>query len=274
MFDDLTVQEYQVVYDSLDFKQLLPIVDKIAKYHAMSVVLLQKGHTEVTQYEKGLNSAMKDMFAPMVSHFDRVADIVKTWPGFEKIGEQMKTLGPKMADIIIKHDTTIDKDRFFVLNHGDFHLRNLMFQKDAQGELTNGIFLDFQMPVFTTPAMDLNGLLNMMGNAEVRKRKDEVLKLYHDQLVASLKLYGYEGKLPTGIDIQVEMLKVSHYEAWSVLLGIPMFSIKGVEMSELFNANDDSPVVEGFRKAYSDPAWMEEVKPYIRSYYYRGVFDD
>lgn len=274
MFDDLTADKYRVVYDALNVERLQPIVDKIAKHHALSLVLIQNGHPQVSQYEAGLNSSMKVMFKPMEMHIQRIAEIVKTWPGFEIIGEKMKNLGPKMIETLIKHDTKQDPGRFFVLNHGDFHLRNLMFQTDEQGAPVNGIFLDYQMPVLSSPGLDLIGLLNMIGDSGVRKRRGEVLKTYHEKLVASLKKYGYKGTLPTGIDIQVEMLKMSIYDAFSTLLAIPMFTIKGVEMAELFNSSDDSPVVEGFRKCYSDPEWLAEVKPRLMSFYNRGIFDD
>lgn len=42
IFDDLTQQNYGMVYDSLDVERIQLIVDKIAKYHALSKVLAEK----------------------------------------------------------------------------------------------------------------------------------------------------------------------------------------------------------------------------------------
>lgn len=273
MFDDLTVEQFQVVYDPLDFETLKMIIDKIGKYHALSAVLLQNGHTQVTQFEAGITSAMMDMFMPMATHLQNISKILQTWEGFEKIGEKLFKIAPKLAVNFFNGDKT-QNDRFFVLCHGDFHIRNLMFKKSKEGELSDAIFLDFQMPVYFSPAMDLIGLLNTMGNAEVRLRSDEVIKRYHEQLTLSLNLFGYSGKVPSVIDIQIEMLKISPYHVFSSLLAIPMFTIKGVELSELFNVSEDSAAVIGIKKAYYDPEIIADLKPLIRSFYYRGVFDE
>lgn len=274
VFDDLTVDKYQVVYDSLDMEDLKMVIDKTAKYHALSLVLLQNGLNQVTQFEASLNPAMAQLFAPMEIHLQNIGKIVSTWPGYEQIGEKLLQNGPKIPGRFLSADRTIREDRFFVLNHGDFHIRNLMFQKSDGGRLSNVIFLDFQMPAFFSASLDLIGVLNAMGNADVRRRSPEVIKQYHGQLVANLKLYGYEGKIPSVIDIEIELLKCSDYHAFSSLLAIPMFKIRGIEMAELFNTNEDSPSVIGIREAFTDPEFIADIKPLLYSFYNRGVFDE
>lgn len=273
MFDDLTVEKYQVVYEPLGFDKVLMIVEKIAKYHALSLILLDNGHEQITKYETSLTADMKDMFTIMNKNIQRIAQIVKTWPGFEVMGDKLSKAGPRIAASLYTREVP-SKDRFTVLVHGDFHLRNLMFQKDSQGDPSNVMFLDFQMPLYYSPALDLIGLLSTMGDSEVRKRKDEVIKLYHEYLVASLKMYGYAGKLPSVIDVKVECLRMSDYDAFSTLLAIPFFAIKGIEMSELFDASDDSVVAREIKKYYNNPDHAEEMKPIINSFYYRGTFDE
>lgn len=60
---------------------------------------------------------------------------------------------------------------FQVLNHEDFHIRNLMFKQDKNFKLTDVKFLVFQMPNFNLPSFDLLGLLNSIVTAEVRKQE-------------------------------------------------------------------------------------------------------
>lgn len=272
MFDDLTVDKYQVIYDPLDFEQLKLITDKIAKFHALSLVLLQNGHTQVTQYEAGINSAMKGIFTSIGQHLINVAAEVKTWPGYEVIGEKLQRAGPELASKFLSADH-VQNERFFVMNHGDFHLRNLMFKKNSEGGLEKCLFLDFQMPVFYTPVQDLIGLINTMGNMEVRQRRDEVLKIYHGVLVGSLKQYGYTGKTPSVVDIQIELLRNIDYYAFSSLLALPMFSIKGVDLAELFNTAPDSPSVIGMKQAFKDPKIVEDMKPLLTYFNNMGIFD-
>lgn len=135
---------------------------------------------------------------------------VKLWEGFEHIGNKMES--PSTADRVVDDMlVTLTTDKcggFVVLNHGDFHIRNLMFRADGQ----NGrevLFLDFQIPLLNSPAFDLNSLLSGCGNYEVRERRDEVLHAYHRQLVEGLKRYGFKDTFPSAIDVQVEMLRSS-----------------------------------------------------------------
>lgn len=250
------------------------VIDKTAKFHALSLVLLENGHTMLTEFESGFNSAMKDMFKPMGLHLRTIGKIVESWEGFEEIGKKIIQTGPELAAKFLNVDKTPRDDRFFVLNHGDFHLRNLMFQKTDEGNISNIMFLDFQIPVYFSAGFDLIGLLNTMGTPAVRRRSPEVLKRYHEQLVMNLKTYGYHGRIPSAVDIHMEMLRNSHYDAFSSILGIPMFMIKGMDLAELFSTDQDGPAVAGIKKAYNDPQFIADIKPIIYSFYNRGVFDE
>ena len=274
VFDDLTMDNYKVHDDPLAFEQLKPIISRIGKFHALSLVLLQNGHADIAKYEGAYSSAMEALFVPMSVHLQNAAEIVKSWSGFEEMGQKLYDNGSKIPGKFLKLSKTKTPDRFFVLNHGDFHVRNLMFQENVPGEFSDVIFLDFQMPVYFSPGFDLVGLINTMGDMDVRRRSMEVIKEYHGQLVASLRKYGFTGDFPTAIDIHIEMMRNAAYNCFSTLLAMPMFRIKGMELGEIFNTAPDSPCVVGIKDAYNDPHFVEHIKPLIKYFYDLGVFDE
>lgn len=64
------------------------------------------------------------------------------------------------------------------------------------------------MSVYSTPAIDLAYLMFMIADRECRQNhRDQLLKSYHDQFVATLNQLGCKAKPPTLLDIQVETLK-------------------------------------------------------------------
>lgn len=42
MFDDLTQGNFQMVYDLLNVKDIQLVSDRIAKYHALSMILIER----------------------------------------------------------------------------------------------------------------------------------------------------------------------------------------------------------------------------------------
>lgn len=210
VFDDLTVENYQVVHKNLNVENSTLVLDKLAIYHAMAMVLAER---EVYSEMKNLKSSFKSevfrtMFRQMTRHVKSLGNAVKSWPGYEKIGQKLNDIEGKLYDNFVKC-TTEEPKGLKLLNHGDFHIRNLMFQLNACGSISNVLFLDFQMPTYHSPAMDLYYFLNAIGDDDVRYKKDVMIKRYHDVLVSRLKLHGFSGTIPSVVDIHIELLRMS-----------------------------------------------------------------
>lgn len=47
VFDDLKMLNYEMVYDGLDCEDIQVMIDKIAKYHALSMILLDKVRSDI-----------------------------------------------------------------------------------------------------------------------------------------------------------------------------------------------------------------------------------
>lgn len=66
--------------------------------------------------------------------------------------------------------------------------------------------VDYQYCVWATPAIDLLYVLYLVASAEVRQRfKSELISYYYNELTRTLKNIGHLAKLPTMLDLQIEL---------------------------------------------------------------------
>lgn len=117
------------------------------------------------------------------------------------------------------------KDEFNVLNHGDLWLNNIMFRSDEGGLITTTKFVDFQMGVFASPAIDLLYfiMLSIESNIIVTKF-DHIIDYYHQHLSQSLKTLGHS-EIPSLKQLQIDILKKSFYGATQMCEGISTLQI-------------------------------------------------
>lgn len=212
IFDDLTQQNYKMAYKPLNYYSVIPVAEKLAKFHALSMRLAETDQQDVvTQFTASFN---RKGLEPMCKAFTRtlgsLAEVVKTWSGCELIGAKIEHVADKLFENFLTCVNT-KSPWINVLNHGDFHYRNLMFRKE------DSIFLDFQLPVYHSPGYDLVYLLCVMGDPEVRDNRDELVKLYSSYLAANLKVYGYSGKVPSVVDIRIELLRMTGLSRFIVI---------------------------------------------------------
>lgn len=213
VFNDLTQNNFQMIHQPLDMEQIRVVVEKIAKYHALSMVIAESDQSKVvTQFRKGFNmESMRPIMMSLMGQAKNLGKEMQTWPGFESIGVHIECSMDKHFDNFTAAYKTPSKCGFNVLNHGDFHIRNMMFRKDDQDVIRDVSFLDFQIPLYLTPGFDIVFMIGAMGNRDVRMRKPEVIKMYHRELVKGLEVYGCTGTVPTLIDVNKEILQVAPF---------------------------------------------------------------
>lgn len=198
---------------------------------------------------------------------------MKTWPGYEEIGVRAEKFVPTMVD---KMFDLVNKDQshlFNVLNHGDFHIRNLMFKKSLDGRLSDVIFLDFQMPNYNVPCYDFFGMMTTMCTEEVRKRETEVVKMYHRVLSKTLKTYGFKGDIPSVVDIQVALLRMTEYRVFYTFVLGPMFRLRGFELGAMFTPEGSEKVLKALDVVCKEPLFIEDLKLAVDKYVSLGLFE-
>lgn len=132
--DDLS-PEYSIMKQPLNFETAAKVFTKIAKFHALSFYLHGNDNVSFAQYKEGFIS---DKIGPMIQMlqmmFGALGDIVKGWGGkMEVIGQKYKDLAPHLYDRLVKIFSA-PSSGFNVLNHGDFHIKNVIFKRKPGSE--------------------------------------------------------------------------------------------------------------------------------------------
>lgn len=83
-----------------------------------------------------------------------------------------------------------------------------MFKYNAEGEVTDTIFVDFQRSTFNTPAVDLYYLLISSPSLDIKLEKfDYFIRYYHTELQRNLELLKYPRHIPTLSELHTILLK-------------------------------------------------------------------
>lgn len=213
VFEDLTQENFNMHYLPLKMDSLKIVINKIAKYHAISMVVANSDRKDLVNGYQNIFDAekMRNVFSSMIEQGKTLGGKVKEWPNMKKIGVKIEThmeqLFKQFADSYKRQNTW----GFNVLNHGDFHIRNMMFKKDDQGNITDVTFLDYQIPTYHSPGFDLAYMLNCIADGEIRMKRFEMLKCYHSELVKYLTKFEFDGHVPSIIDVHVALMNVAAF---------------------------------------------------------------
>jgi hypothetical protein len=210
IFEDLTRRGYNAESPQLglNLDQSLLAVEKLAFFHAASVIMLQKNKADFAKFTKGTfhevnKTGLKyfsDAFRTFIDNGGKGVDIDS------KTLHKMKSLSPKIIEKGIEDYTSSIKG-FQVLNHGDFWTGNLLYRYEGT-ELADVLFLDYQNAVVGSPIIDLIYFLTTSVSYETLvASRDEIVYTYYETLSILLNKLEYRGYLPTLTELQIELLK-------------------------------------------------------------------
>lgn len=125
--------------------------------------------------------------------------------------------------------------------------------------------IDYQFPVFTTPAVDVYYLINLMTNPEIRaKHRDEIYRFYFTEFTNTLKKIGYRGKVPTMVDFRIEMLQ---WSAIDLLQSTNMVSMQFIDPADFdmdkFAEDPASAIAEAMKAIVECEPFKKHVKDSI-----------
>ncbi len=182
----------------------------------------------------------KMLYVHFEENFQILADVLETWDSFQEYAPHVAALsGNYLARIREAYGKS--GAGFNVVNHGDHHPKNEMFLWDQLGKIKQICFvgisiltylqfldhfqfqLDFQISIFSTPAIDLlYSLYEDLSTENRTKHRDDYIMHYHTEFAKALKSYGFLKKIPTLLDLHVELLKCGFLETMLVI-GLTLF---------------------------------------------------
>ncbi|CRL00980.1 CLUMA_CG014220, isoform A [Clunio marinus] len=273
VLEDLSVSGFTTLQVPEDYETSKLIFTRLAAFHAATFVLLENKN-DFSNYNFSVYH-MPDSIQE--SFFRHNLDILKTlilenaWPELNK-PEYVDRIDEVIEKCSIrgKRAFTPTAGGFNVLNHGDFVLRNMLFQK-IDGEIRDVQFLDFQLSVYASPAVDIfYALYGSMTLKNRKKYRKEIILLYYETFKESLKTYGYDKEPPTLLDLNVELTRNGSLAAHLCLCYLPYLLAEwsAIDSNVMYNINEDSVLSK--RQLYLSEKFSEVIKEEFLDFFYSG----
>ncbi|XP_041787141.1 uncharacterized protein LOC121602444 [Anopheles merus] len=222
-----------------------PIVKDIAMFHAASVMLESADSTFAERHAYSMSDKFIGFEGMITKGFGDLMHLTKRYPEFAHFAKPLQKFQDNLRELYVSsyiQSKTIQN----VLIHGDFHGKNMLHQVDAEGRHTDTILLDYQICCWTTPAVDLYYLLDMIPTQEVKdKHRSESIYMYYQQYSDLLKRLGYLGKIPSLLDLQIELLRHSGLELFHYAIFSPIHYMdqNDIDVEAWVKGNFDNPVL-------------------------------
>ena len=218
VFEDLCESGFVTIRRRyLNEGELKLVYRKIAKFHAASYILgLSEDRDSVTQYDAGIfgDSLIMSMDLMAKGIFNYM-DMLGKHKEFEVYLEKVKAMQPEISGtckaLYKAYEMNAGKDHIFVLNHGDFHMTNLMFKLDGNQQAEDLIMVDFQISCFGPSNIDMMYSQYMLMSPELRLRRNEFMQYYFTEFISVLKKMNFDGVLPRYSQFQITGLKYRHF---------------------------------------------------------------
>uniref|UniRef100_A0A8W7PNE3 CHK kinase-like domain-containing protein n=1 Tax=Anopheles coluzzii TaxID=1518534 RepID=A0A8W7PNE3_ANOCL len=283
VFEDITKQGYEMKVKQLDLEESKVVFAKVARWHAASMHLVDT-LPEMKNLNKGVYNLFEEnhQFLQMwQSCIAMLAGIVKEMPGLEQYSERIASIKEsifKRASAIYNYDPS---SYVHVLNHGDCHFKNMMFKR-TEGKLDDIMLLDFQLSLWGTPAVDLiYAMYNSVSIDTREEHRDELISFYHEELTACLTKFGYLRKLPTLLEIHLEMLKCGHLEFLLAATFVPFMCVDATEIMDIpengegfeMDFAEIDKMMESFKKCFLHPVYVEFITKNLPKFAHKGLID-
>ncbi|XP_067635735.1 uncharacterized protein [Eurosta solidaginis] len=234
VLDDLTQYGFKLAsrQNGRDEAHCVVLLQKLAKFHASSMVLLEKDpcireHFTTGMLDEQYICTNQRFINFMTLQLRTLADVVSKWVGFEAIAIKLYRHCDNITENLVKTGRAIPGE-LTVLNHGDLWVNNFMYKYDAEdpGKPTDVVFIDFQTSFFGSPGCDINFFLNSSVQLNVLvNRRDFLVRTYHQTLRNALERMHYE-HIPTLHGIQVEIRVRDLYGFFSSYAFLPMVAMR------------------------------------------------
>ncbi|XP_013107735.2 uncharacterized protein LOC106087290 [Stomoxys calcitrans] len=223
--------------DGLDVEHMESVLKKMAQWHAASAVRVARKGTYLEKYAKGyLKPESHKLITEMYGSTTNVLlECVRQYSNAHLYYDKVEKMQYKLTENLYKTvaEAADNDEEFKVLNHGDIWSNNIMFQYDKHsGNLIETYFVDYQMPLYTSPALDVLYFIMSSSKYEIKlERFDYMIAFYYKQLREVLTLLKYPKRIPTLRDVQCTMYKNG---IWDESLKPISFMLKICHDSELF----------------------------------------
>ncbi|KAJ3653636.1 hypothetical protein Zmor_012876 [Zophobas morio] len=206
VFEDLSFTYQNVnALKPLGFPYLRLLIQKLAKFHACSLILEEKVSAEKGQPYRLIDEYRPHFTEPLFLDNDQHKGALSFIIGMKSVvtatellkevqteqnQRNFRNFWPKLKELF--YTVIRPSDRFRnVLCHGDLWTSNMMVQLQDD-KPTDCVLIDFQIVRYSPPAYDILSVLHLTTDRSTRlKHEDDLIQIYYDELGRVLKSYGY-----------------------------------------------------------------------------------
>ncbi|KAF5293379.1 hypothetical protein FQA39_LY02864 [Lamprigera yunnana] len=272
LLEDLTPLHYkmQCRHEGLDLEHCLVALDKLAYFHAASVLLYEKNPKLMEKYNKGMYYNNKEMEFLLTIFCKELVNLCETVPSLQKYYKKLNAIEDIEKKICMAGKPS---KKFNVLNHGDFWCNNILFRYTPNGKVDDAVLIDFQMSFFSSPVLDLHHFLTTSLNGYVKdKHVHTILNFYFDKLISNLN------ELRVDQNVNREELFNEFKDCAFVALGDMSFGLPLVKASRRKDAQMVTYLTEhregSFRHhCFNNPMYIKELEYLLPFYDNLGIFD-
>ena len=135
VLEDLSVHGFNAIdKPPVDFEESKRIVRRLAKFHAANVFIADERIEDYSEFNEFVfqNAIIANLiFGQGIGGF---TDVAREWEGYEKYIPKLERLKETYQDSF-KNIYKKNDNGFNVLNHGDFHTRNMLFKHNHAGAI-------------------------------------------------------------------------------------------------------------------------------------------
>ncbi|KAH8310064.1 hypothetical protein KR059_007805, partial [Drosophila kikkawai] len=279
IFDDLVEMGYTVVRDRwLTQEEICSAYGKLARIQAISMKMINERPDYLKDFKNGMcempglmdSPIINAGMAPFIEFLGSTPELNKYQAYFEKIKLHYKE---RLRQTMQEYRKNPQPDGYYVLCHGDYHCRNMMFKHNKEtGGFEDCMLLDFQGCNVTPMAVDLiYSIYMLMGPEQRAEELEHLLKYYFTVLLETLRKIGYQGKMPTPLGFWAEFKRHRYYEFLMVSTFLPIsvgLRTYNFDIEEMLY-NDETR-----RKCYHLKEYVEDAKKMLERFERSGYFED
>ncbi|XP_054084397.1 uncharacterized protein LOC105221679 [Zeugodacus cucurbitae] len=277
VFEDLVPAGYEVVRGRvLSVEEVKAAYFKLAKWHAISYKINLEEPQFFDEFQRGIFNMSNIANEPfMASGIINFVELLKKTPSLQSYLPYFEKLQPKLLErcraSYAEYRDAPKEGACYVLCHGDFHAKNMMFKHHkGTDDVEDVMLLDFQIGYVGPNVNDLIYSIYCLLDENMRLDFPALLYHYYTVFKSTLASIGFKGTSPSLMQIRQHYRRHKDLELFLLVTFLPMWY-----------AINDEPDVENmmtsdeYRRAmYDSKEYIKYVEQVLPEYLHLGYLEE